>query len=340
MHYPQSFEHSTLGGWIATRAGGHFATLYSHIDDLVQAVRMVTPAGDLRETRRAPGVEGPGRLPSGSSSDRRGRSASSSRRGCSKRPATAAHVPGALGERCAFETFQAGAAASRAIAQSGLYPSNCRLLDAHEALLAGVPATTAGRCSCWRSSLADGPQRASIDRAVALAKAAGGSAAPVQERTGDRGADARGEAWRRSFVDAPYLQSALVSLGVIADTFETACTWDRFEGLHAEVTAAVEGAMRGACGRGSLSCRFTHVYPDGPAPYFTFVAPGRPGEELAQWAVIKRAAMDALAAGGATVTHHHAVGRLHRPGYERGGPAALRREHSGRPKGVMDPAGS
>jgi alkyldihydroxyacetonephosphate synthase len=74
--------------------------------------------------------------------------------------------------------------------------------------------------------------------------------------------------------------------------------------------------MDDACGAGILTCRFTHVYPDGPAPYYTFVAPGRPGEELAQWTKIKAAASDALIAGGATITHHHAVGRLHRPWWE------------------------
>ncbi len=129
-----------------------------------------------------------------------------------------------------------------------------------------------------------------------------------------------------------------MSLGAIADTFETACTWDRFEALHARVTDAVMGTMRSRCGSGHLSLRFTHVYPDGPAPYYTFIAPGRPGEVLAQWEAIKRAAGDALLEVGATITHHHAVGRLHRPWYDRQRPplfaAALRAT-----KRAMDPAG-
>jgi alkyldihydroxyacetonephosphate synthase len=180
--------------------------------------------------------------------------------------------------------------------------------------------------------------RAWIDRAVSIAEGCGGKASPVKERGEERGAEASAEAWRRAFVDAPYLQSVLVSLGVIADTFETACTWDRFEALHARVGDDVGRAMREACGAGSLSCRFTHVYPDGPAPYFTFVAPGRSGEELAQWAAIKRAAGDALAACGATITHHHAVGRLHRPWYEREVPP-LFVESLRAAKRVLDPSG-
>jgi alkyldihydroxyacetonephosphate synthase len=180
--------------------------------------------------------------------------------------------------------------------------------------------------------------RAWIDRAVEIARMHGGVGEDAKERVDERGADESAEAWRQAFVGAPYLQSALVSLGVVADTFETACTWDRFDALHARVRAEVEAAMREACGAGVLTCRFTHVYPDGPAPYFTFVAPGRAGEEIAQWDSIKRAASDALAACGATITHHHAVGRLHRPWYEREVPP-LFAEALRAAKRVMDPAG-
>jgi alkyldihydroxyacetonephosphate synthase len=104
---------------------------------------------------------------------------------------------------------------------------------------------------------------------------------------------------------------------VCADTFETACTWSAFPALHARVTAAVTAALQAECGGGLVSCRFTHVYPDGPAPYYTFLGRARPGAELAQWRAIKAAASDALIESGATITHHHAVGRVHRPWYER-----------------------
>ena len=110
-------------------------------------------------------------------------------------------------------------------------------------------------------------------------------------------------------------------MGVIVDTFETACTWDRFERLHTGVINDVRRAMKDSCGDGFISCRFTHVYPDGPAPYFTFVAPGRYGAEAEQWMAIKQAASDAVIAYGGTITHHHAVGRVHRPWYEKQRPA-------------------
>jgi alkyldihydroxyacetonephosphate synthase len=204
-------------------------------------------------------------------------------------------------------------------------------------MLNGVPAD-GGAVLLLAFESSEHPVRPWIDRAVSIAEDAGGASSGVKERVDERGADAGAEAWRQAFVDAPYLQSALVSLGVIADTFETACTWDRFEPLHAEVRRAVETTMKEQCGGGLLTCRFTHVYPDGPAPYFTFVAPGRTGAQLDQWEAIKTAASDALARCGATITHHHAVGRLHRPWYDREVPS-LFTESLRAAKRMMDPAG-
>jgi alkyldihydroxyacetonephosphate synthase len=330
-HYPQSFEHSTLGGWIATRAGGHFATLYTHIDDLVESVRMVTPRG-VYETRRLP-ASGAGPAPERLVLGSEGILGVITEAWVRVRPRPRHRASASV----RFDDFARGAAAARAVAQAGLHPSNCRLLDAREAMLNGVPAD-GGAVLLLAFESADHSLRPWIDRAVALAEAEGGRSSGVKERTDARGGDASAEAWRQAFVDAPYLQSTLVSLGVVADTFETACTWDAFESLHARVRADVERAMRESCGGGILTCRFTHVYPDGPAPYFTFVAPGRDGAQLEQWLAIKRAASEALAACGATITHHHAVGRLHRPWYEREVPP-LFLESLRAAKRALDPAG-
>jgi alkyldihydroxyacetonephosphate synthase len=125
---------------------------------------------------------------------------------------------------------------------------------------------------------------------------------------------------------------------VLSETFETAITWDRFPAFHERVAGAAREAVREAYGAGSVTCRFTHVYPDGPAPYFTILAPARRGEELEQWEAVKAAASDAVIDAGGTITHHHAVGRDHRPWYDRQRPepfaAALRGA-----KAAVDPAG-
>jgi alkyldihydroxyacetonephosphate synthase len=130
--------------------------------------------------------------------------------------------------------------------------------------------------------------------------------------------------WRHAFLAAPYLRDTFVALGVLSDTFETATTWDRFADFNAVVietarhaVAEISGAPAEGAGSASVSCRFTHVYPDGPAPYYTIVAPAIRGGEVEQWDEIKAAASGAVLDAGGTITHHHAVGRDHRPWYDR-----------------------
>src|SRR4029077_15358709 len=96
-----------------------------------------------------------------------------------------------------------------------------------------------------------------------------------------------------------------------------AITWDRFTAFHESVYAATHAAVGAVCGRGVVAARLTHVYPDGCAPYYTVIAPSGPGAQVEQWDAIKRIASDAILDAGGTITHHHAVGRDHRPWYDR-----------------------
>lgn len=332
-HFPQSFEHSTLGGWIATRAGGHFATLYTHIDDLVASVRMLTPAG-LYATRTLPG-SGAGPSPDRLALGSEGALGVITEAVVRVRPRPTFRAQASLH----FARFEDAVEAAREIAQAGLYPANCRLLDAREAALNAVTADGSSVLIVAFES-ADHPLAPWLERAVELGRGRGGvvqGGLTYREGEAARG-EGSAEAWRSAFIDAPYLQSILVGLGIMADTFETACPWSRFGELHAALVHDVRDAMKRVAGRGTLTCRFTHVYPDGPAPYYTFLCPTRPGSELSQWAEIKAAASEALLRHGATITHHHAVGRTHRPWYQRQVPeafqAALRAA-----KGALDPAG-
>jgi len=336
-HFPQSFEYSTLGGWIATRAGGHFATLYTHIDDLVESVHAITPSGEW-ESRRLPGSgagPSPDRMMIGSEgilgviTDAWVR--------VRERPRFK------LSASVLFGDFAAGAEAVREISQSGLHPSNCRLLDASESETssAGPPGKAVlvlgfesphhpvdgamgvvldiARGHGGEAGEVRGGGESSRKVDSPPGKAARGAAPPVSEP----GSDSVG-AWRHAFLFAPYLRDSLVACGVLSETFETAITWDRFGDFHAEVIdrvrrAAAEASRAPAEGPGAprVSCRFTHVYPDGPAPYYTVLAPARRGDEMAQWDEIKAAASDAVIDAGGTITHHHAVGRDHRPWYDR-----------------------
>jgi alkyldihydroxyacetonephosphate synthase len=333
-HFPQSFEYATLGGWVATRAGGHFATLYTHIDDLVESVRAITPRGTW-ESRRLPG-SGAGPSPDRMLIGSEGILGVIAEAWVRVRPRPEFKLSCGV----EFDDFHAAARAVREISQSGLHPSNCRLLDAMEA-------GTTGAGSGEKNLMVLGfesphhPVDAWMELAVEMAREHGGVAGEV--RGGGEGGDAVG-AWRNAFLLAPYLRDTFVACGVLSETFETAITWDRFEDFHAETMAAVRAKVAEVCdapqegpGAPRVSCRFTHVYPDGPAPYFTVLAPAVRGGEVEQWDEIKAAAGEALIEGGGTITHHHAVGRDHRPWYDRQRPApfaaALRAA-----KAELDPA--
>ena len=252
--FPQSFERSTLGGWIATRAAGHFATGPTHIDDLVESVRAVTRA------RRDLGVAPAARV------RRRARRRTAC---CSAPEGTLAVITEAWvrirprdeprwSARVELDDFAVGLELVREIVQCG-----------HAAV--ELPAGRGAR------GAADAERRAD-DAAPRLR---GRRIEPVEharalcERHGDV-IEGGGGAWRDAFLRAPYLRDTLVSMGVLTETFETAVTWDRLPGLIEAVKAAVP-----------CTCRITHAYPDGAAPYFTVVAPARRGEEEAQWAEIK-----------------------------------------------------
>jgi alkyldihydroxyacetonephosphate synthase len=312
-HFPQSFEFSTLGGWIATRSGGHYATLYTHIDEFVEAMRVVTPRGVL-ETRRLPGSgagPSPDRLFCGSEGTLGVITEAWMR--LQDRPTFRAAAT------ARFATFEAGAEATRALAQSGLHPANCRLIDASEAMITGAGDGSAHLLLIAFES-ADHPLDAWLARAVECARDHGGDVDEPRTSAREPGREGAAGAWRNAFVRAPYTRDALVGLGLLNETFETACTWDRFPALHESVMGGVRDALaRVGAEPGLVTCRFTHVYPDGPAPYFTVIAAGAaaPAARLEQWAAVKTAAADALMAQGATITHHHAVGRDHRPWYDR-----------------------
>jgi alkyldihydroxyacetonephosphate synthase len=241
----------------------------------------------------------------------------------------------------AFASYPAAVAATRAIAQSGLHPANCRLLDAAEAFL-NAGASVSGALLVLAFESADHPVSGSLTRAAVICQDHGGDPPQDVRESGPGIAQtSRGGAaadWRAAFLRMPYQRDALARRSVIVETFETACTWDRFDELHAAVTAAAVDAINRVAGAGLVTCRFTHVYPDGPAPYFGVYAGGRWGSTVTQWDEIKAAVSEAIAGAGGTITHHHAVGRDHRPWYDRQRPdpfaAALRAA-----KAALDPAG-
>ena len=184
-HFPQSFEFSTLGGWLATRSGGHYATVYTHIDDLVESIRAVTPAG-ISESRRLPGSgagPSPDRLLLGSEGILGVITEAWMR--VQDRPQFKASAG------VHFEQYKDGVEATRIISQSGLFPTNCRLLDAGEAALsAGV--TDGSTLLVLGFESADHPVDTWIERAVTIAQDHGGTLPATDQQRHARARSASG----------------------------------------------------------------------------------------------------------------------------------------------------
>ena len=338
-HFPQSFRFSTLGGWIATRAGGHFASVYTHIDDFVESTRLLTPSGVIA-SRRLPGSG------AGPSADRMVLGSEGILGIVTEAWVRLQSLPKwKASVTVRFANFVAGAEAVRLISQSGLFPSNCRLLDETEVHWNHLAPEPCALLVLGFES-ADHQVHHWMARALEIVSSQNGQFEPVTYSSAtdpikDQTPDSTAQSWRNAFIRMPYYRNRLVGFGIIADTFETAISWDKFDALYAGVKKDMLRAIMDITGQpGLVSCRFTHIYPDGPAPYFTFFALGDKTGNLTlvldNWRKLKLVANDLVVGLGGTVTHHHAVGRDHRSGYEQQSPE-LYRQTLAAAKAYLDP---
>jgi len=327
---------ATLGGMAATRASGTNAVRYGTMRENVLSLKVVLADGRVIQTSRRAKKSAAGydltRLFVGSEGTLGIITEAWMRLQDRPRFRTGGAVR--------FKDLFAAARALRVIAQAGLYPANCRILDPAEAYNTGAgDGKSAIMVLAFESG--DHPVEPWMKRALECCADHGGT--PEIAEAADAHRSGAAELWRTAFIRMPYARERTVGRAIINDTFETAITWERFEGFHDKIKAAAEAAIKQATGRaGQVTCRFTHVYPDGPAPYFTFHALGRHGALLEQWQAIKNAASDALIAAGGTITHHHAVGRQHRPWYDKQRPdlfaAALKAAKQALdPQGLLNP---
>ncbi len=346
-HFPQSWEFSTLGGWIATRAAGHASTAYGKIEDLVVSLRVVTPAGTLVTRTTPASAAGPDldQLLIGSEGVY----------GVITQATLRVHpVPEVQDFRAlVFRRFQDGLSAIREMLQKGIVPSTVRLSDPFETqgymALRRVPASRAKRL--WDRLGQVVLKGAGYDLRAACLMILGieGTAEEVKATRREalrvcrgRGAfhlgESAGRAWYRERFDLPYLRDVLLDHGVMVDTLETATTWDNLPHLYARVHQALVGAIQSTGARPWVMCHLSHAYREGASLYYTFLARQTPSREIEQWRVVKQAATEAIMAGGGSLSHHHGVGQDHARWLGRedseAGVAALRAV-----KQVLDPAG-
>ncbi len=317
-HFPQSFEFSTVGGWVATRSAGQASTGYGRIDELVEGLRLISPAGELATRPFPASAAGPDleELVVGSEGvlgvigevTLRVRPAPESRRY----------------EGWSFRTFAEGADAFRVMEQAGAAPDIARLSDEEETRMSMAMASSGSRTE--RLGRAYLRARGHEGGCIAILGFEGGPD-DVERRRVRAGGLMRaggalalgtrpGAAWSRGRYHGPYLRDDLMGRGVMVETLETATTWSNLHALHEAVGDALRRSLSDRGTPPVVLCHVSHLYPSGASLYFTFLARQDADEPLAQWQVAKAAASDAIVAGGGTITHHHAIGRDHRPWLE------------------------
>ncbi|WP_185975943.1 FAD-binding oxidoreductase [Mycolicibacterium sp. 018/SC-01/001] len=302
-HFPQSFCFATIGGFAATRSSGQDSAGYGRFDDMVRGLRIVTPAGVLDVGRAPASAAGPDLRQVVLGSEGAFGIITSVRVRVHPVPETTRY------EAWSFPDFATGAAALRAVAQTGTGPTVIRLSDEAET---GVNLATT-----------DSIGEAQITGGCLAITAFEGSEAHVASRHAEtrellsaNGGTSLGErparAWEHGRFNAPYLRDGLLSAGALCETLETATTWSNVPRLKAAVTDALTRSLADSGTPALVLCHISHVYPTGASLYFTVVGAQR-GNPIEQWRAAKTAASEAMVSVGATITHHHAVGADHRP---------------------------
>ena len=326
-HFPQSFEYATIGGYAATRSSGQASSGYGRFDSLVVGLRVATPLGELHLGSAPATAAGPDlrQLVLGSE----GAFGVITEVTVRVRPVP----PVKVYEGWRLPSFAEGAAALRELAQSGAAPTVLRLSDeAETAVNLAAPSEVGldGAGGCLMVTGYEG-EPASVDamRAAVTAR--------LDELGGQSLGEEAGAAWLRGRFHGPYLRDSLLDLGVLVETVETATFWSGLRGLYDGVRSALQEALAEQGTPPLVLCHVSHVYETGASLYFT-VAAKELDDPLAQWAKAKAAASDAMIAAGATITHHHAVGRDHKPWLAREiGPVGV--EMLRALKARIDPAG-
>jgi alkyldihydroxyacetonephosphate synthase len=314
-HFPQSFEYATVGGFAATRSAGQASSGYGRFDSLVSSVRLLTPTGGLTTLETPHTAAGPAlrELVIGSEGvlgvipDVTVR----------VRPAPAAKRY----EAWMAESFEAGSEIVRALAQGPGLPEIIRVSDEEETegtLALSGPRGLSGRLfdgylgmrkrrggALMIVGFEGDEEHVARRRALTVCALREGGAAYLGQ--------AAGSAWEHGRYQGPYLRDTLMEMGAMVETLETSHTWRRFEELHTAVSEAIRGALAEQGTPGLVFCHLSHAYADGASLYFTFISRARRGAEIEQWRAVKQAASEAILAHGGTITHHHAIGRDHRP---------------------------
>lgn len=314
-HFPQSFEYSTLGGWVATRSSGQQSLRYGRIEELFAGGTLYSPRGAWHLPSFPASAAGPDLRQMLLGSE--GRMGIITEATIRVRPLPEQEAFHAL----FFPDWASGMAAVRAMVQARLPLSMMRLSTPHETTsslaLSGHPHLV-GILERYLGLRGVGEEKSMAilgltGRAASLKAIQSEALALARQHGGVSMGTPLGSQWKKNRFRAPYLRNTLWEMGYAVDTLESATTWERVE----ETIQVVEGALRGALHhwgeRAHVFTHLSHLYPSGSSLYTTYLfrlAP-TPEESLARWHALKGAASQALMAQGATISHQHGVGRDH-----------------------------
>lgn len=343
-HYPQSFEYSTVGGWVATRSAGQNSSGYGRIEDMLVGLRTLTPIGPFEPAAVPARATGPDLVQAMVGSE--GTLGIITRATLRVHRAPESKLYGGF----LLPSFAEGTDAARRLVQEGLPLALLRLSDNAETRMLMRLGSPAGRLRGALESLflaTRGFRRnryalmlIGFEGGRAEVKASAARARRLLRRAGalDLGTKP-GTKWLKGRFDLPYLRDVFLDRGVLVDTLETAALWSSLDGLY---QAVGDGIRKGLEGKSLVACHVSHVYNEGASLYFTFLAPQQRGRELEQWDRVKRSATDAIFRAGGTLSHHHGVGADHRAwGDAEWGPVGLAASRALKaaldPKGVLNP---
>jgi alkyldihydroxyacetonephosphate synthase len=299
-HFPQSFEHASIGGFAATRSSGQASAGYGRFDERVVGLRIATPRGTLEFGTAPRSAAGPDlrQLFMGSEG------AFGVITAVTVEVAPAPEVR--LYDGWRLHSFQTGTEALRRLAQDGPTPTVLRLSDEAETAL-NLARPNALGANVTPGCLAIAGYEGTEDE-VAERRSRASELLAQHGGTLDRDA---GEDWAKERFRGPYLRDALLDAGALAETLETATFWSNLGHVYTEVKTALTDKLTELGTPPVVLCHISHVYRSGASLYFT-VGAAQLDDPVAQWRAAKQSASDAIAAAGGSTTHHHGIGRDHK----------------------------
>jgi alkyldihydroxyacetonephosphate synthase len=350
-HFPDSFVHSTLGGWVATRSAGMQSDKYGKIEDMVIALRMVTPSGTI-VTRTVPNTS--------NGIDVRSLCVGSEGiLGVITEVTMQVHrVPEyKMFEGWLFPDFESGIHAIHECMRHGTMPVITRLNDPGKTALSAafkkVESPLKQKISAVMKWYLRNIKGIDFTKCCMMTTAYEGdydtfhmqrreSAHVFRKHGGVNLGEGPGNSFKEAKYDFPHVRDYLMDRGVMGDVSETSTTWENLHNLYTKTLANIQKAIRDTGVDPWVGCHISHNYHTGASLYFTFGCRQIKGRELDQYLYIKKAAEDSFLQNGGTVSHHHAIGTEHLPWIEADlsptGVKAVRALKDGLdPKSVMNP---